>query len=217
MFIQWFRTIKIGYFNMIHKGLRPLVFCGPSGSGKSTLIKRLFDEFPDTFKFSVSHTTRIPRPGEEDGVHYHFTNKERMQEQIENGEFIETAIYSGNLYGTSKQAVEDVQSLGKICVLDIDIQGVKQIKRIDLNPLYIFVKPPSTMELERRLKARNTETEESLKRRLLIAKSELEYGETPGNFDVVIQNDKLEEAYQILRNFVVSNYNIHCHTDQTTS
>lgn len=85
---------------MIHKGPRPLVLCGPSGSGKSTLIKRLFDEFPDTFKFSVSHTTRMPRPDEEDGTHYHFTNKEKMQEQIKNGEFIESATFSGNLYGT---------------------------------------------------------------------------------------------------------------------
>lgn len=85
---------------MIHKGPRPLVLCGPSGTGKSTLIKRLFDEFPDTFKFSVSHTTRMPRPGEEDGTHYHFTDKEKMQEQIKNGEFIETATFSGNLYGT---------------------------------------------------------------------------------------------------------------------
>jgi len=76
----------------------------------------------------------------------------------------------------SKRAVEEVQSLGKICVLDIEIQGVKQIKRTDLNPFYIFIKPPSIMELERRLKARNTETEESLKHRLSIARSELEYG-----------------------------------------
>lgn len=161
---------------MIHKGPRPLVLCGPSGTGKSTLIKRLFDEFPDTFKFSVSHTTRTPRPGEENGTHYHFTDKEEMQEQIENGEFIETATFSENLYGTSKRAVEEVQRLGRVCVLDIEIQGVKQIKHTNLNPFYIFVKPPSIMELERRLKARNTETEESLEHRLSIARSELEYG-----------------------------------------
>ncbi|XP_050450382.1 guanylate kinase isoform X2 [Cataglyphis hispanica] len=200
---------------MIHKA-RPLVFCGPSGSGKSTLIKRLFDEFPDTFKFSVSHTTRMPRPGEEDGTHYHFTNKEKMQEQIKNGEFIESATFSGNLYGTSKQAVEEVQRLGKICVLDIDIQGVKQIKYTHLNPLYIFIKPPSILELERRLKARNTETEESLQRRLAIAKTELEYGETPGNFDIIIENDNLENAYEILRNFILTNFNLQCKTVETS-
>lgn len=199
---------------MIQKGPRPLVLCGPSGTGKSTLIKRLFDEFPDTFKFSVSHTTRVPRPGEKDGTHYHFTNKEKMEEQIKNGEFIESATFSGNLYGTSKQAVEEVQRLGKICVLDIDIQGVKQIKRTHLNPFYIFIKPPSVLELERRLKARNTETEESLQRRLAVAKTELEYGETPGNFDIIIENDNLETAYEILRNFILTNYSLQCKTGE---
>ncbi|GAB1863344.1 guanylate kinase [Camponotus japonicus] len=214
MFTQWFRIFKIGCANMIQKGPRPLVLCGPSGSGKSTLIKRLFDEFPDTFKFSVSHTTRNPRPGEEDGTHYHFTNKEKMQEQIKNGEFIESATFSGNLYGTSKQAVEEVQRLGKICVLDIDIQGVKQIKCTQLNPLYVFVKPPSVLELERRLKARNTETDESLQRRLAVAKAELEYGEAPGNFDIIIENDNLENAYEILRNFILANFNLQCKTSE---
>ncbi|XP_020290153.1 guanylate kinase [Pseudomyrmex gracilis] len=197
---------------MIQKGPRPLVLCGPSGSGKSTFIKRMFEEFPDTFKFSVSHTTRAPRPGEEDGKHYHFTNKEKMQEQIKNGEFIENATYSGNLYGTSKQAVEEVQKLGKICVLDIDVQGVEQIKSTHLKPLYIFIKPPSLAELERRLKERKTETAESLERRLTIAKTELEYGETPGNFDIVIENDNFEKAYEILRNFITANYNLQAET-----
>lgn len=85
---------------MVQKGPRPLILCGPSGSGKSTLIKRLFNEFPDRFGFSVSHTTRCPRPGEVCGVHYHFTEKEEMQKAIDNGEFLETAIFSGNMYGT---------------------------------------------------------------------------------------------------------------------
>lgn len=202
---------------MINKGPRPLVLCGPSGSGKSTLIKRLFDEFPDTFKFSVSHTTRAPRPGEENGTHYYFTDKEKMQEQIRNGEFIESATFSGNLYGTSKQAVEEVQRLGKVCVLDIDIQGVKQIKGTLLEPLYVFIKPPSVKELERRLKARNTETEESLERRLAVAKTELEYGETPGNFDIIIENDNFEKAYGTLRNFILANFESQCKIVETTS
>ncbi|XP_012225793.1 guanylate kinase isoform X3 [Linepithema humile] len=203
-------------YSMINKGPRPLVLCGPSGSGKSTLIKRLFDEFPDTFKFSVSHTTRTPRPGEENGKHYHFTDKKKMQEQIKNGEFIENATYSGNLYGTSKKAVEEVHRLGQICVLDIDVQGVKQIKSSLLKPFYIFVKPPSLMELERRLRARNTETEESLKRRLAVAKTELEYGETPGNFDIIIENDNFEKAYGTLRNFIYANFESHCKPVETS-
>ncbi|XP_006562235.2 guanylate kinase isoform X3 [Apis mellifera] len=190
---------------MLHKGPRPLVLCGPSGSGKSTLIKKLFEEFPDTFGYSVSHTTRAPRPGEEDGKHYHFTTKEKMQKQIEQDEFIETAIFSGNMYGTSKRAVEKVQQMGKICVLDIEIQGVEQVKRSSLDPLYIFIKPPSIEELEKRLRARKTETEDVLKQRLSIAKVEMEYGEKTGNFDIVIENDNFSKAYNILREFVMSN------------
>ncbi|XP_066589527.1 guanylate kinase isoform X1 [Prorops nasuta] len=201
------RTFKLG-INMLEKNLRPLVLCGPSGSGKSTLIKELFKEFPDTFGFSVSHTTRSPRQGEEHGKHYYFTSKEKMQQQIDQNEFLETATFSGNLYGTSKQAVEDVKIAGKICVLDIEVEGVKQIKSSSLNPLYIFVKPPSFSELEKRLRERQTETEESLQRRLDTAKKELEYGSQVGNFDLVIVNDSFEEAYEMLRNYLVQQLGI---------
>ncbi|XP_031825532.1 guanylate kinase isoform X2 [Nomia melanderi] len=187
---------------MLQKGPRTLVLCGPSGSGKSTFIKKLFEEYPDKYGFSVSHTTRKPRPGEEDGKHYYFTSKEKMEKQIEQGEFLETATFSGNLYGTSKQAVEDVQRAGKICVLDIDMQGVKQVKQSSLNPLYVFVKPPSMDELEKRLRNRQTETEESLQHRLSAAKAEIEYGEKPGNFNIVIVNDNFSKAYEKLKEFI---------------
>ncbi|XP_041975105.1 guanylate kinase isoform X2 [Aricia agestis] len=192
---------------MVQKGPRPLVLCGPSGSGKSTLLKRLLNEFPDKFGFSVSHTTRNPRPGEKDGVHYHFTNSNDMQAAIENGEFIETATFSGNMYGTSKKAVEEVCRIGKTCILDIEIEGVKQIKRTDLNPLLVFVMPPSIEELERRLRMRNTETEESLKKRLDTARKEIEYGMVPGNFHITIVNDNLDKAYSELRDFISQNFN----------
>ncbi|XP_052890524.1 uncharacterized protein LOC128298781 isoform X2 [Anopheles moucheti] len=189
---------------MVKQGPRPLVICGPSGSGKSTLLKKLFKEFPDTFGFSVSHTTRKPRPGEENGVHYHFVSVEEMQSAIEKGEFIETAVFSGNMYGTSKKAVENVQHQGKVCVLDIEIEGVKQIRNSDrLNPLLVFVNPPSIEELERRLRGRKTETEESLQKRLNTARKEIEYGTELGNFDVVVQNNNLKQAYEDLRNFIV--------------
>ncbi|XP_039442677.1 uncharacterized protein LOC120423073 isoform X1 [Culex pipiens pallens] len=189
---------------MVKQGPRPLVICGPSGSGKSTLLKKLFKEFPDTFGFSVSHTTRKPRPGEENAVHYHFVSVEEMQAAIENGEFIETAVFSGNMYGTSKQAVENVQHQGKVCVLDIEIEGVKQVRNSDrLNPLLVFINPPSVAELERRLRGRQTETEESLQKRLNTARVEIEYGTTTGNFDVVIHNNNLKQAYADLRDFIV--------------
>lgn len=184
---------------------RPLILCGPSGSGKSTLLGKLMKEFPNRFGFCVSHTTRKPRPGESNGEHYHFTSREEMLNAIKNGEFIESAEFSGNIYGTSKKAVECVLSDGKICILDIDVQGVKQVRKTDLNPWYVFLKPPSLEELENRLRARKTETDASLKLRLDVASKEIEYGVQPGNFDLVVINDDLEHAYAQLREFVDKN------------
>jgi len=184
-------------------GPRPLILCGPSGTGKSTLIKLLMAEFKEKFGFSVSHTTRKPRPGEQDGREYHFVTKEVMERGVGDGEFVESATFSGNMYGTSRRAVEAVRRQGKICILDIDAQGVELIKtRTDLDPLLVFIKPPSLSVLEQRLRARSTETEESLQKRLQASKAELAYGEEPGNFHIIIVNDKLEDAYQQLKNFL---------------
>jgi len=180
---------------------RPLVLCGPSGSGKSTLVKKLMEEYPNRFGFSTSHTTRKPRPGEEDGVHYHFTDRETMEKAILNGEFIENAIFSGNMYGTSKAAIQEVADQGLTVILDIDVQGVKQVKASSLDPFFVFIKPPSLDILKNRLLARGTETEESLAARLSFVKSELDYG-TPDNFHLIVINDNLEHAYQQLRDFV---------------
>ncbi|CAH2050275.1 unnamed protein product, partial [Iphiclides podalirius] len=193
------------FSKMVQKGPRPLVLCGPSGSGKSTLLKRLLKEFPDKFGFSVSHTTRAPRPGEKDGIHYHFTDKNEMMAAVEKGDFIETATFSGNMYGTSKHAVEQVRRTGKICVLDIEMEGVKQIKQTDLDPLLVFVMPPSIEELERRLRARNTEQEEALQKRLETARREIEFGQQPGNFHTIILNDNLDKAYSELSEFITQN------------
>ncbi|XP_032190999.1 guanylate kinase isoform X1 [Mustela erminea] len=134
-------------------GPRPVVLSGPSGAGKSTLLKRLLQEHGSVFGFSVSHTTRDPRPGEENGkevkpqlallADYYFVTREVMQRDIAAGDFIEHAEFSGNLYGTSKAAVRAVQAMNRICVLDVDLQGVRNIKKTDLRPIYIFVQPPS--------------------------------------------------------------------------
>jgi guanylate kinase len=180
--------------------IRPVVFCGPSGSGKSTLLKRLMSEFPNAFAFSVSHTTRKPRPGEENGREYHFVSREDMLNAIEQNEFLEHAEFSGNIYGTSKKSVENVLNSGRICVLDIELQGVKNLKTTNLNPIFCFIKPPGMETLEKRLRERGTETEESLQKRLDTAKLELEYEKSEQNaFDHVIINDNLDSAYEKLK------------------
>lgn len=184
---------------------RPLVLFGPSGCGKSTLKNRLMSEYPDKFGFSVSHTTRNPRPGETHGREYYFTDRETMQKRIDAGDFIESAVYNGNLYGTSKQAVHDILTTGRVCLLDIDMQGVINLKNTDIDCYYVFVKTPSLEELEKRLRARGTETEESLSRRLDIAKKELLYAQTPGNFHSIIVNDDLEKAYREFKDTISKN------------
>ncbi|XP_062385601.1 guanylate kinase isoform X2 [Sardina pilchardus] len=180
-------------------GPRPVVLSGPSGAGKSTLLKKLLNEFDGVFGFSVSHTTRNPRPGEENGKDYHYVTREVMQASIDNGEFIENAEFSGNMYGTSKAAVQAVQAKNLICILDIDMQGVKNIKRTDLNPIYISIQPPSMQELEKRLRDRKTESEESLQKRLNAASVDMGLSKEAGLFDVVIVNNDLDEAYGSLK------------------
>ncbi|XP_012669086.1 guanylate kinase isoform X1 [Otolemur garnettii] len=178
---------------------RPVVLSGPSGAGKSTLLKKLFQEYGSIFGFSVSHTTRDPRPGEENGKHYYFVTREVMQRDIAAGDFIEHAEFSGNLYGTSKAAVQAVQAMNRICVLDVDLQGVRNIKKTDLRPLYISVQPPSLDVLEQRLRQRNTETEESLAKRMAAARADMESSKEPGLFDLIIINDDLDTAYAELK------------------
>ncbi|XP_037642973.1 guanylate kinase isoform X2 [Sebastes umbrosus] len=180
-------------------GPRPVVISGPSGAGKSTLLKKLMKEYDSVFGFSVSHTTRNPRPGEVNGKDYHYVTREVMQTGIDNGEFIESAVFSGNMYGTSKAAVQEVQAKNLICILDIDMQGVRSIKKTDFDPIYITVQPPSMAVLEKRLRDRKTESEESLQKRLRAAKVDMEFSKEPGVFDVQIINDKLEEAYGQLK------------------
>ncbi|KAB0796560.1 hypothetical protein PPYR_10621 [Photinus pyralis] len=199
-------TITINFIRALHKmatnGPKPLVFCGPSGSGKSTMLTKLLVDYPTHFGFSVSHTTRLPREGEVDGVHYHFTTVKQMKEDINEGKFIESATFGGNMYGTSIKAVEVVRDSGKVCILDIDVQGVKQVKQTSLNPWYVFVKPPSLDALEERLKKRKTENLTSLTLRLQAAQKEIEYGEEAGNFDLLVINDDLHHAYDEIKKFV---------------
>lgn len=183
--------------------LRPVVISGPSGSGKSTLLQILFTNFKNAFGFSVSHTTRSPRPKEKDGYDYNFTSRETMRREIEEGRFLEHAEFSGNLYGTSRAAVQTVLDSQRICVLDVEEQGVRSIKSTDLNALYVFIKPPSLDILRERLQSRGTESEESLEGRMETALSAIQFSETPGIYDIVIINDDLNAAYQRLESFLL--------------
>jgi len=155
----------------------PLVICGPSGVGKSVLIKYLQKRFPDKFGFSVSHTTRGPRPGEANGVAYHFSDMDTMKKMKADGKFIESAEVHGNMYGTSKAAVDSVSQAGKICILDIDVQGAKTIFEGGFfqDIKFVFINPPSLQELEKRLRGRGTETEEKVQKRLANATGEIDF------------------------------------------
>ena len=184
------------------KDCPPLVLCGPSGVGKSTLIKMLMTEFPNSFGFSVSHTTRAPRGQEVDGVDYYFTKKEDMEKEIAEGKFIEHANVHGNIYGTSFESVMRVVNNHKICILDIDVQGVQQVMKSGMKAEFVFIKPPTFEELARRLRGRGTDAPEAIELRLKNCQHELEMAETLG-FTHVIVNNNLEEAYQQLRAIVL--------------
>ena len=167
----------------------------------------LLKEFPTQFAFSVSHTTRAPRAGEVDGVHYWFVTRTEFERLRGESAFIEWNEYNGNLYGTSKMAIEQVAKAGKTCLLDVDINGVlafKTAKGLTAAPRFLFLSPPGDdpfAVLEKRLRGRGTETEESLGRRLTQAKFELKFRDVPHFFDKVIVNDDLNTAYVDFKTF----------------
>ncbi|RLN28652.1 guanylate kinase 1-like [Panicum miliaceum] len=180
-------------------GQKPVVISGPSGVGKGTLIAKLMKDYPSKFGFSVSHTTRSPREKEIDGVHYHFTERSKIEKDISEGKFLEFAHVHGNVYGTSIEAVESVTDEGKRCILDIDVQGARSVRASSLEAIFIFVCPPSFKELEKRLRARGTETEEQIQKRLRNARAELDQSNSPGLFDHLLVNDDLETCYENLK------------------
>lgn len=171
----------------------------------------------ERFGFSVSHTSRQPRPGEEEGVHYHFVSQQDFETEDVSSRFIEWAQVHGNFYGTSWEALRSVQSRGKRALLDIDVQGVQRLKMMDSGrhnagtlflPRFIFIAPPSLDTLQERLTARGTESPESLRRRVANAKAEVDYGLEHGNFDAVIVNDDLLRAGKELADTIDRLYEI---------
>ncbi len=180
-----------------------LILSSPSGAGKTTLCNRLRGQFPD-LRFSVSHTTRKPRPTEVDGREYHFVDEAHFEEMIRAGAFAEWARVHQNLYGTSKREIELARAAGASCrgvLFDIDYQGARQIRASYPEAVGVFVLPPSLSELERRLRARGTEEDEVARRRLDAAKGEIAHY---GFFDYVIVNDDIEQAQGKLRGIVLA-------------
>ncbi|MEX1211471.1 MAG: guanylate kinase [Balneolaceae bacterium] len=186
--------------NNSEKRGRILILVAPSGSGKSTLAKRLRDMYP-SLQFSISATTRKPREGELDGRDYHFLSPDQFEERLRNGEFIEwEEVYNGTRYGTLRSAIENQRDKGYHVLLDIDVKGAHRINEMfGDDALSIFVKPPSIDELERRLRARGTEDDVSLQKRLDRAREELEWED---RFDRKIVNDDLDTAWNELRTIV---------------
>jgi len=168
------------------------VIAGPSGVGKGTVHARARASLPESV-LSVSVTTRAPRPGEVDGVDYHFVSPERFQQLIDEDELLEWAEYAGERYGTPRGPVEEAVAAGRIVVLDIELQGALQVKEHDPAALLVFLVPPSFEELERRLRARGTEPEAALQRRLARAREELEAAH---QFDVEVVNDDLDRCVE---------------------
>ena len=165
------------------------IISGPAGSGKGTIVSRVRELAP--FDFSVSATTRTPRPGEIDGVHYHFLTKEQFEEKIAAGEMLEHAKYSENYYGTPKAPVDAALDEGKNIILEIEVQGAMKVRELRPDALFVFIAPPSVNELRRRLNKRGTETQEVIEKRVAAAVTELPYMD---KYDYIIVNDALEDA-----------------------
>ncbi|KAI0416809.1 guanylate kinase [Xylaria grammica] len=181
----------------------PVVISGPSGVGKGTLAQKLFDAHPGVFASTVSHTTRAPRSGEVEGVSYYFISVAEFELLISQNAFVEYTSFSGHYYGTSKHTIAEQTAKGLVVLLDIEMHGVKQIKmHPGFNARCVFIKPPSMEELEARLRGRGTESEESIQKRLTRAEAELEYSKTPGVHDIIITNDKIEEAFEKLDKYI---------------
>jgi len=174
-----------------------LLISGPSGCGKSTICKQLLED--ERVVFSVSATTRAPRPGEVDGTHYHFLSTDQFKDRIEAGEFVEHAEVHGNMYGTLRAPMREAIAAGKTYLVEIDVQGALQLKALQVDGIYVFVAPPSFEVLRQRLSGRGTETPEVLERRL--KKAEDEYRERV-KYDHIVVNDDLDRAVTEIRKIV---------------
>ncbi|MBQ8634956.1 guanylate kinase [bacterium] len=168
-----------------------IIFTGPSGVGKGTILADFFKKADNNIVYSISNTTRTPRDGEINGMHYFFVSKQEFEKMIEENQFLEHACYSGNYYGTNKKFVDEKIKEGKSVLLEIELQGALQVMQKRPDAITIFIKPPSFEELENRLRGRHTESEESIQKRLLAAHDELNNAD---KFHYIIENDIVDKA-----------------------
>ena len=178
-----------------------LVLSAPSGAGKTTLARMIQKSFPQA-DFSISYTTRAPRGAEQHGKDYFFVDVQTFNAMIDKNEFVEWAEVHGHFYGSSQSVVDEARARKGIAVFDIDVQGGQAIKRKHPDAVLVFVLPPSMEELERRLRDRKTDSDETIRRRMLAARSEIERG--IASYDYIIVNDDFERAFQELRSVVVA-------------
>lgn len=186
---------------------KTFIICGPSGVGKGTVVARLLASNPNLY-FSVSATTRQPRHGEVDGVHYHFLSREQFQQWIAEDAFLEHAEFVGNYYGTPKKYVDAAMDQGRDVILDIEIQGAEQVHQQRPEAVRIYVAPPSWAELERRLIGRGTEEMEKVRSRLERGKQEFA---AASSFDYFVINDTVDNAVTEISAIMLAE---HCRPDE---
>ena len=185
--------------------LRLIVVYGPSGTGKSTLIQRMIETYPDKFAKPVSYTTRSRREDEKEGSDYFFVNETEFKNVLTRGAFTEHAYYNGHLYGTRKAHLVQILRKGLTPIIEISAQGVKLLKKFPHvgSIRYVFVKPPSLLMLEARLRGQETYKDDEIEARLDVARAEIQYGERAINSNLVLHNDDLELAFQKLSAFAL--------------
>lgn len=170
------------------------IVAAPSGAGKSSLVNALLEREPD-IQLSISYTSRGPRPGETEGAHYHFVSRETFEGMVARGEFFEHAVVHGDLKGTARHTVEEPLRQGRDVLLEIDYQGARQVRALVPDCVSVFILPPSREELERRLRGRAQDSEETILRRLENSREEIAHLD---DFDYLIVNDRFERALEDL-------------------
>lgn len=195
---------------MKEKGLL-IVLSGPSGVGKGTVRQAIFSRDDNKFVYSISATTRKPREGEVHGVDYFFLSREEFEQKIQEGKFLEYAEYVGNYYGTPLDFVEKTLESGKDVLLEIEVQGAKQVREKMPDGIFIFLMPPSLEELEKRIIGRGTETIETIQNRMETARKEIELMSL---YDYIVENDTIENAVERIQAIVTAE---HCRSERVAS